>query len=50
MVGEEVGIVLTDGISRVVLTPVGPPALGYPTRMAHSPLASKQRRGTIRDS
>jgi hypothetical protein len=31
--GEEVGIVLTDGISRVVLTPAGPPALGYPTRI-----------------
>jgi hypothetical protein len=28
-----VGIVLTDGISRVVLAPAGPPALGYPTRI-----------------
>lgn len=26
-------IVLTDGISRVVLTPAGPPALGFPTRI-----------------
>ena len=33
MVGEEVGIVFTDGISRVVLTLAGPPALGYPTRI-----------------
>ena len=33
MVGEEVGIVLTDGISRVVLTLAGPPALWYPTRI-----------------
>ena len=28
-----VGVVLTDGISRVVLAPAGPPALGYPTRV-----------------
>ena len=28
-----VGIVLTDEISRVVLVPAGPPALGYPTRI-----------------
>jgi hypothetical protein len=33
MVGEEVGIVLTDGISKVVLAPAGPPALGFPTRI-----------------
>ena len=26
-------IVLTDGISEVVLTPVGPPALGFTTRI-----------------
>ena len=26
-------IVLTDGISRVVLAPVGPTALGFPTRI-----------------
>ena len=26
-------IVLTDGISRVVLAPAGPPALGFPTRI-----------------
>jgi hypothetical protein len=33
MVGEEDGIILTDGISRVVLAPAGPPALGFPTRI-----------------
>ena len=33
MVGEEGGIVLTDGISRVILAPAGPPALGFPTRI-----------------
>ena len=27
------GIVLTDGISRVVLAPAGCPALGFPTRI-----------------
>src|SRR3990172_595608 len=27
------GIVLTDGISRVVLAPAGRPALGFPTRI-----------------
>jgi hypothetical protein len=27
------GIVLTDGISRVVLAPAGSPALGFPTRI-----------------
>ncbi len=33
MVGEEVGVVLTDGISKVVLAPAGPPALGFLTRI-----------------
>ncbi len=33
MGGEEAGIILTDGISRVILAPAGPPALGFLTRI-----------------
>jgi hypothetical protein len=33
MVGEEGGIILSDGISHVILAPAGPPALGFPTRI-----------------
>jgi hypothetical protein len=33
MVGQEGGIILTDGISHVILAPAGPPTLGFPTRI-----------------
>jgi hypothetical protein len=31
VVGEDGRIIITDGISRLILAPAGPPALGYPT-------------------
>jgi hypothetical protein len=31
VVGEDGRIIITDGISRLILAPAGPPALGFPT-------------------